>query len=120
MINTNPQVIYSKINANIEKIIGKIARQMLDLYPDNINNCLNAVSQLSETDIKWKIWRISKKLNIFDENEASNCMVESRILDLYDDHSSSDSLHSFDFRAAIEMMCILIYYTNKKISEYDA
>ena len=119
MINTNPQVIYTKINDNIEKIIGKITRQMLDLYP-NINDCLNAVSQLSETDIKWKIWRISKKLNIFDENEASNCMVESRILDLYDDSSSSDSLHSFDFRAAIEMMCILIYYTNKKISKYDA
>lgn len=119
MINTNPQVIYTKINDNIEKIIGGIARQMLYLYP-NINDCLNAVSRLSESDIKWKIWRISKKLNIFDENEASNCMVESRILDLYDDHSSSDTLHSFDFRAAIEMMCILIYYTNKKISKYDA
>ena len=119
MINTNPQVIYSKINASIEKIIGKMSRQMLDLYP-NINDCLNAISELSETDIKWKIWRIAKKLNIFDENEAANCMVESRILDLYDDHSSSDTLHSFDFRAAIEMMCILIYYTNKKISEYDA
>ena len=37
MINTNPQVIYSKINANIEKIIGKMSRQMLDLYP-NIND----------------------------------------------------------------------------------
>ena len=119
MINTNPQVIYAKINANIEKIIGKIARQMLDLYP-NINDCLNAVSRLSESDIKWKIWRISKKLNIFDEAESSNCIVESCVLDLYDDNSSSDSLHSFDFRAAIEMMCILIYYTNKKISEYDA
>ena len=119
MVNTNPQVIYSKINVNIEKIIGKMSRQMLDLYP-NINDCLNAISGLSETDIKWKIWRISKKLNIFDENEASNCMVESRILDLYDDSSSSDSLHSFDLRAAIEMMCILIYYTNKKISKYDA
>ena len=120
MVNTNPQVIYSKINANIEKIIGKIARQMLDLYPDNINNCLNAVSQLSETDIKWKIWRISKKLNILDEAEASNYIVESCVLDLYDDNSSSDSLHSFDFRAVIHNMCILIYYTNKKISEYDA
>lgn len=54
MINTNPQVIYAKINANIEKIIGKIARQMLDLYP-NINDCLNGVSRLSESDIKWKI-----------------------------------------------------------------
>ena len=72
MINTNPQVIYAKINANIEKIIGKIARQMLDLYP-NIN-----------------------------------------------DSASSDTLHSFDFRAAIHNMCILIYYTNKKISKYDA
>ena len=119
MINTNPQVIYAKINVNIEKIIGKIARQMLYLYP-NINDCLNAVSRLSESDIKWKIWRISKKLNIFDEAESSNCIVESCVLDLYDDSSSSDSLHSFDFRAAIEMMCILIYYTNKKISEYDA
>ena len=119
MINTNPQVIYAKINANIEKIIGKISRQMLDLH-SNINECLNAVSQLSETDIKWKIWRIAKKLNIFDEAEASNCMVESRILDLYDDNSLSDTLHSFDFRAAIHNMCILIYYTNKKISEYDA
>ena len=120
MINTNPQVIYSKINANIEKIIGKIARQMLDLYPDNINNCLNAVSQLSETDIKWKIWRRATKQNIFDEAESSNCIVESCVLDLYDDRSSSDTLHSFDFRAAIHNMCILIYYTNKKISEYDA
>ena len=119
MINTNPQVIYAKINANIEKIIGKIARQMLYLYP-NINDCLNAVSRLSESDIKWKIWRISKKLNIFDEAESSNCIVESCVLDLYDDNSSSDSLHSFDFRAAIHNMCILIYYTNKKISEYDA
>ena len=119
MVNTNPQVIYSKINASIEKIIGKMSRQMLDLYP-NINDCLNAISGLSETDIKWKIWRIAKKLNIFDENEAENCMVESRILDLYDHHSSSDTLHSFDFRAAIHNMCILIYYTNKKISEYNA
>ena len=118
MINTNPQVIYSKINANIEKIIGKMSRQMLDLYP-NINDCLNVISGLSETDIKWKIWRIAKKLNIFDENEAANCMVESCVLNLYDDSSSSDSLHSFDFRAAIHNMCILIYYTNKKISEYD-
>lgn len=98
------------INANIEKIIGKIARQMLDLYP-NINDCLNAVSRLSESDIKWKIWRIATKQNIF---------VESCVLDLYDDNSSSDSLHSFDFRAAIHNMCILIYYTNKKISNYDA
>ena len=120
MVNTNPQVIYAKINANIEKIIGKIARQMLDLYPDNINSCLNGVSQLSETDIKWKIWRIAKKLNIFDENEAANCMVETCVLNLYTDTSLSDSLHSFDFRAAIHNMCILIYYTNKKISEYDA
>ena len=120
MVNTNPQVIYSKINANIEKIIGKIARQMLDLYPDNINNCLNAVSQLSETDIKWKIWRIAAKQKIFDEAESSNCIVESCVLDLYDDSSSSDSLHSFDLRAAIHNMCILIYYTNKKISEYNA
>ena len=119
MVNTNPQVIYSKINANIEKIIGKIARQMLDLYP-NINDCLNAISGLSESDIKWKIWRIAKKLNIFDENEAANCMVESCALNLYDDSSSSDTLHSFDFRAAIHNMCILIYYTNKKISSYDA
>ena len=119
MINTNPQVIYTKINDNIENIIGKIARQMLYLYP-NINDCLNAVSQLSETDIKWKIWRISKKLNIFDEAESSNCIVESCVLDLYDDRSSSDTLHSFDFRAAIHNMCILIYYTNKKISNYDA
>ena len=119
MINTNPQVIYTKINDNIEKIIGKIARQMLYLYP-NINDCLNAVSRLSESDIKWKIWRISKKLNILDEAEASNYIVESCVLDLYDDSSSSDSLHSFDLRAAIHNMCILIYYTNKKISEYDA
>ena len=119
MVNTNPQVIYSKINVNIEKIIGKMSRQMLDLYP-NINDCLNAISGLSETDIKWKIWRIAKKLNIFDENEAANCMVESCVLNLYDDSSSSDSLHSFDFRAAIHNMCILIYYTNKKISEYNA
>lgn len=118
MVNTNPQVIYSKINANIEKIIGKMSRQMLDLYP-NINDCLNAISGLSETDIKWKIWRISKKLNIFDEAESSNCIVESCVLDLYDDNSSSDSLHSFDFRAAIHNMCILIYYTNKKISAYN-
>lgn len=120
MINTNPQVIYAKINTNIEKIIGKISRQMLDLYPDNINDCLNAISRLSETDIKWKIWRIAKKLNIFDKAEASNCIVESCVLDLYDDHSPSDTLHSFDFRAAIHNMCILIYYTNKKISEYDS
>ena len=119
MINTNPQVIYAKINANIEKIIGKIARQMLDLYP-NINDCLNAVSGMKECDIKWKIWRILKKLNILDEAEASNYIVESCVLDLYDDSSSSDTLHSFDFRAAIHNMCILIYYTNKKISEYDA
>ena len=119
MVNTNPQVIYSKINVNIEKIIGKMSRQMLDLYP-NINDCLNAISGLSETDIKWKIWRIAKKLNIFDENEAANCMVESCVLNLYNDTSFSDSLHSFDFRAAIHNMCILIYYTNKKISEYNA
>ena len=119
MVNTNPQVIYSKINVNIEKIIGKMSRQMLDLYP-NINDCLNAISGLSETDIKWKIWRIAKKLNIFDENEAANCMVESCVLNLYNDTSFSDSLHSFDFRAAIHNMCILIYYTNKKIYEYNA
>ena len=119
MVNTNPQVIYSKINANIEKIIGKMSRQMLDLYP-NINDCLNAISGLSESDIKLKIWRISKKLNILDEAEASNYIVESCVLDLYDDSSSSDTLHSFDFRAAIHNMCILIYYTNKKISEYNA
>ena len=55
-----------------------------------------------------------------DEAEASNYIVESCVLDLYDDSSSSDTLHSFDFRAAIHNMCILIYYTNKKISEYDA
>ena len=119
MINTNPQVIYTKINDNIEKIIGGIARQMLYLDP-NINECLNAVSRLSESDIKWKIWRISKKLNIFDEAESSNCSVESCVLDLYDDSSSSDSLHSVDLRAAIHNMCILIYYTYKKISGYDA
>ena len=119
MINTNPQVIYAKINANIEKIIGKIARQMLDLYP-NINDCLNAVSRLSESDIKWKIWRIATKQNIFNEAESSNCIVESCVLDLYDDSASSDTLHSFDFRAAIHNMCILIYYTNKKITSYDA
>lgn len=53
MINTNPQVIYTKINDNIEKIIGGIARQMLYLYP-NINDCLNAVSRLSESDINGK------------------------------------------------------------------
>ena len=117
MINTNPQVIYAKINANIEKIIGKIARQMLDLYP-NINDCLNGVSRLSESDIKWKIWRIATKQKIFDEAESSNYIVESCVLDLYDD-SSSDSLHSFDFRAAIHNMCILIYYINKKIYNYD-
>ena len=119
MINTNPQVIYTKINDNLDTIIGNIATQMLYFYP-NINDCLNAVSRLSESDIKWKIWRISKKLNIFDEAESSNCIVESCVLDLYDESSSSDSLHSFDLRAAIHNMCILIYYTNKKISKYDA
>ena len=108
MINTNPQVIYAKINA-----------KMLDLYP-NINDCLNGVSRLSESDIKWKIWRIATKQNIFDEAESSNCIVESCVLDLYDDSASSDTLHSFDFRAAIHNMCILIYYTNKKITAYDA
>ena len=69
MVNTNSQFIYSRISANIETIIGEISRNLLNLHP-NINDCLNVVSGLSESVIKMKIWRTSKRLHIFTKEES--------------------------------------------------
>lgn len=111
-------IIYGRIFSNIERIVGKIARQMLDSSKNDINKCIDKVSFMSQSEVKFKIWRACKLLEIFDKRDVDFYEVEEFVLKLYDDDSENEYLHSFDFKNAIINMCILLYSTNRKSLGY--